>query len=391
MRVIGTDQERLRAALDARLDALLDEVAAGLAEHWPDYANFLESDRSAIADAAAIFVQRLVAMSEGDLSDHDEPYGAETLHAVFEQVGRQQQGEGNSLFRLLTAFQFGARVAWRHVAAVALDLGRPPDTLALLADAVFVFVNQLSFAATRGYLQAQIDDSRARERHREELAEMLLSGRASEAAIQSAAISCGWRIPAKAAVVIVDPDDDEARRTLDRLGPDALPIRRPDLYGTIVPDPDVAGRQVDLARRLVGAHAVIGYPVPLERLPRSTEVAQAAAELRATGALEGDPIFAEDHIDTIIVRRDGGLVDALTHQALAPLEELPADARERLTETLTAWLYHQGDHRAMARELNIHPQTVRYRMRQLRDAFGESLDDPRSRARLFLALGWRTG
>jgi DNA-binding PucR family transcriptional regulator len=47
-----------------------------------------------------------------------------------------------------------------------------------------------------------------------------------------------------------------------------------------------------------------------------------------------------------------------------------------------------GDRTAIADELFIHPQTVRYRMTQLRDYFGAELDSPRGRARMFLALGW---
>lgn len=41
-------------------------------------------------------------------------------------------------------------------------------------------------------------------------------------------------------------------------------------------------------------------------------------------------------------------------------------------------------------ELHIHPQTVRYRLRQLRELFGETRDDHDLRARLFLALIWPT-
>jgi DNA-binding PucR family transcriptional regulator len=40
----------------------------------------------------------------------------------------------------------------------------------------------------------------------------------------------------------------------------------------------------------------------------------------------------------------------------------------------------------MARELHVHPQTVRYRLAQLRELFGERLDDPDARFELALAL-----
>ena len=42
---------------------------------------------------------------------------------------------------------------------------------------------------------------------------------------------------------------------------------------------------------------------------------------------------------------------------------------------------------AVAAELDVHPQTVRYRMGQVREAFGDSLDDPEVVLALTLALG----
>jgi DNA-binding PucR family transcriptional regulator len=98
----------------------------------------------------------------------------------------------------------------------------------------------------------------------------------------------------------------------------------------------------------------------------------------------------DDHLDALIVHRDSRLLDALRQQALAPLDSLAPPVRERLSETLSAWLRHMGDRQAMAAELHIHPQTVRYRMSQLHDLFGPALDDPATRTRLTLALAWGT-
>ena len=41
---------------------------------------------------------------------------------------------------------------------------------------------------------------------------------------------------------------------------------------------------------------------------------------------------------------------------------------------------------AVAAELDVHPQTVRYRVKQLRELFGERLEDPEARFELSLAL-----
>jgi hypothetical protein len=394
MTVAASTRQTLETALLARIHDLLEEVRVGLSDSWPDYADFLETDEQGVGDAAALFIHRLVEMSgdEPPPPGNGPRPGDETVHLVFEQIGRQQMQAGNDLTRLLTAFQLGARVAWRHVAAAALETGLPPESFATLAETVFVFVNQLSFSAARGYVRAQVEDTRSRERNREELADLLLSGRASEHAVAAAAARAGWTMPARAAVVLVDPDDEVARGILDRLGADCLPVRPTQdhgpLHGAIVPDPLPARGRTSLARQLVGAGAVVGYAVPLQQLPRSCEVARILADLRRSGVVTGDPVFADEHLDTIIVWRDAALVEALQRQVLEPLDDLPAGTRDRLVETLRSWLRHQGSTAAMADDLSIHPQTVRYRLAQLQERFGPELESARSRARLSLALQW---
>jgi hypothetical protein len=393
MTVATFDRARLEEALLEGLPGLLSEVRDRLAEHWPDYAAFLDAERDAVVEPAALFVHRLLDMSIADLSSPERASldrADETVRLVFEEIGRRQQQVGNDLTRLLTAFQLGARIAWRHVAATALRLDFAPDNLAALADSVFVFVNQLSFSAANGYVQEQLDDALARERRREELANLLLSGRASTEAIRAAALQAAWRIPETAAVVIyIDGDHELARTMVSRLEPGALPIRRNGVvFGAIIPEPSGPGRRLQLNRELTGLGAVVGNPVPLAELPRSLEIARIAARLRKTGVLTDDPVFADEHLDALIVWRDESLVAALREEMLAPLQGETEAARARLTETLASWLRQFGDRHAIAEELRIHPQTVRYRMARLRALFGDRLDDPESRARLFLALEW---
>jgi DNA-binding PucR family transcriptional regulator len=55
-------------------------------------------------------------------------------------------------------------------------------------------------------------------------------------------------------------------------------------------------------------------------------------------------------------------------------------------ETLRAWLLHHGRRDDVAAALFVHPQTVRYRMGQLRELFGEALSDPRAVEDLTVAL-----
>jgi DNA-binding PucR family transcriptional regulator len=79
-------------------------------------------------------------------------------------------------------------------------------------------------------------------------------------------------------------------------------------------------------------------------------------------------------------------VDALRRDALAPLADETPASRARLEATLLAWLRHQGAQAAVAAELDVHPQTVRYRMARLRQLFGTDIEDPDKRFALELAL-----
>jgi DNA-binding PucR family transcriptional regulator len=76
---------------------------------------------------------------------------------------------------------------------------------------------------------------------------------------------------------------------------------------------------------------------------------------------------------------------------LAPLDALSEPVHDRLTETLAAWLDHLGEARPAAETLNVHVQTVRYRLGQLRELLGDALDDPDARLELALALRARRG
>ena len=114
-----------------------------------------------------------------------------------------------------------------------------------------------------------------------------------------------------------------------------------------------------------------------------------AADVRLRAGTSGSPgglIVAEDHLAALLLAADPGVAADLAASRLAPLADLPAGPRARLTETLAAWLDRPGQVQAVAAALGVHPQTVRYRVRQLRDLFGERLEDPEARFELSLAL-----
>lgn len=105
-----------------------------------------------------------------------------------------------------------------------------------------------------------------------------------------------------------------------------------------------------------------------------------------TYAANREPVDTEDHLVDLVVGADPAAVDDLRAQVLAPLASLDEPARERLALTLRSWLPHQGRRDDVAADLHVHPQTVRYRMQQLRELYGERLRDAAFVRKLVVAL-----
>jgi PucR C-terminal helix-turn-helix domain len=390
---MDTEEDQIRLpdlvpALVDQLPAILTEVRELLTEQQPDYAGFLTEGFEEILGAAEGFITRLVALAEQDPSTAASQLASGMERSLFEEIGRIHYRQQRDVSPLLAAYRTGAAVAWRHVAGTALELGVPAQALARLATALFAAVDQLSSASWRGYTHAQRSAGQAREQLRDELAELLLSDRCDMVALRAVALRAEWSLPRLAAVVLIAPDHEVGRGLLERLDDSCLRLRRPQMLMAIVPDPEGPGARKRLASTLRGAGAVVGATVPLERLPASVSLAEHAVRLRQASVLPDDPLFVDEHLDTMVVHGDEALLAALRRQYLAPLAALPPATRERLLRTLKSWLMNMGNRKAVAEELHVHPQTVRYRLVQLRELFGTALEEPTARAALLLALAW---
>ena len=109
---------------------------------------------------------------------------------------------------------------------------------------------------------------------------------------------------------------------------------------------------------------------------------------RARRAQErGLGVDTEAHLPELVLTADPDALADLRTAVLAPLADLRPASAAKLAETLRAWLLHQGRRDDIAAALFVHPQTVRYRMAQLRELFGDKLEDPQTVLALTIALG----
>src|SRR5579875_810748 len=256
----GVDLATLVPTLNTELPAIVDEVLAMLRTERPEYAASLAEDPEVMltAEVALVHLVRLAERMPRRLGEPVEPLGADS---AFEEIGRVEQREGRSLDSLLSAYRTGARVAWRRLSLRAVELGLEPAPLARLAEAVFVFVEELSSASARGYVDEQRASASERERLRGQLGELLLSGRSDTTVVRSTALQAAWPVPAEAALVLIDPVHGDHGALLSRLDAQCLPVRQSTLAGAIVPDPQAPGRHPAMAEALRGLGAVVGSAV----------------------------------------------------------------------------------------------------------------------------------
>jgi DNA-binding PucR family transcriptional regulator len=138
-----------------------------------------------------------------------------------------------------------------------------------------------------------------------------------------------------------------------------------------------------LVSMLAGRHAIVGPARPWLVVQASSVRAVRARHLPAGG----EALDTDEHLVALVLGADQDAADDLRRRALAPLAALRPNAAERLAETLRSWLLHQGQRDAVAADLFVHAQTVRYRMNQLRELYGERLNDPTTILELTVALG----
>ena len=149
-----------------------------------------------------------------------------------------------------------------------------------------------------------------------------------------------------------------------------------------MPDPSVVPQELAAAAGRYQVPIGLGPAVAVSEAARSSRW----AELAARGAPVGVVIEAEAHLPELLLAQSPDIMAALRDRTLAPLREETQSSRARLESTLNAWLRHLGAQAAVAAELGVHPQTVRYRMGRLRELFGAELEDPEKRFALELAL-----
>jgi hypothetical protein len=377
----------LPAAMRAELPGVADEIIREIRRASPEYARVMDGP---YGQALQIGILQCLTTFVDLIADPSAP--RDSRDKICRRFGQYEAGEGRSLDLLHAVYRLGCQVAWRRIMTLCQRDNLDSAVVSLLADALFTYMDELAALSVEGYQAAQARSGDARDESRRRLLRLLLEQPpAPRRAIARLAELADWTLPETVTPVALRGPADEAC---------ALPDD--DILANVTcaePHLLVPGEVTQaLERALTGAvtgRAAIGLTVPLAEVADSLRWARQALSLAESGFItETAPVMipvrslvrCEDYLVTLWLRSDPALAEQIVRRQLGVLEGLTARQRSRYTETLGAWLETRCTAAEIAQALHLHPQTVRYRIRQFEQAFGEKLKDPDTRFGIELAL-----
>ena len=399
--------------LAARADALSRTMVERYREEIADYR---------LADEEFLFGEVQPVTKVNVLAAVGAFVGDDTLSA--EALARARDGaasrvrQGISLESFLHAVRLLGRVLWEAVLEEA-DPSVPAEREAALeiAGAVMRQVDLMSTAAAEGYLNEVQSIWTDREVVRRDLLEDLLSGRGDSDRVRRLAHSL--KLPLAERYVVVVARGDEApvqeapdqplaaraalRRIVEaarlRLRPTAASLLVGMRQGEVVALYPVAGSGAADTERVkadasafaesLAEHEVyvgVGGSHPgIAAVSDSYGEAKDALEIARSGGLHGRAvIFDEVLIDHVVRSSPHG--DRILDGTLRPLLDYDTRRQAELVSTLRAYVQSGFNLTRSAELLNVHPNTVVYRLRRIRELSGRDPQNADDLLLLFLGL-----
>lgn len=387
---------KLTTLMRPELPGVAEEIIAEVRRVIPEYARPMEGP---YGQALRVGVRQALATFVDHIADPSAP--CDSRDEVCRRLGQYEALEGRSLDSLQAAYRIGAKVAWRRLMRLGQRNNLDSTVMSLLADAVFRYMDELAALSLEGYQQEKARSVEARQEWRQRLLRLILEQPpAPRRAITSLAELAGWSLPdavtpvALGAVGSIHGADAPGGGLPSPLAASLLPLdgdvladlscAQPHL---LIPGPVTETRELTLKAATAGRRAAIGVTVPLPAAADSLRWARQALTLAESGVITDAPIArCGDHLVTLWLLSDSALADQVVKQQLGVLARLTPRQQSRVTETLGPWLETRGTAAEIAAMLGVHPQTVRYRIRQFEQTFGDRLKDPDARFGLELAL-----
>jgi hypothetical protein len=372
-----------------RLEPLLDDIIAALRAEVPAYRPGEGPVEDDMRPSLRAYLVEVLAELDGTASG-----GAGVLDGQM----RRRVEQGVALADILHSYRLGVARLWQALAALARDDPEGTRGLVTATPAVFEILDRYSLRAAEIQREITVRQARRHEQVRAALLDSVLTRDPSiGAAFWDAVAHLG--IPRTGRFFAVDVRD--VRDGLPGVEPP------PDLEAEIARRPGVEGAwfrvgprsQTGLLCLRSNARADTLW-APILREPTlvagvsagydtvsGTPKARAQAQVAAAAVTRRRRLVQYDRdLLPVLLASAPNAAEVLVQETLGPILAQPPDRRAAILETVRAWLATAQSVAAAAERLQVHRNTVTYRLNRFQELTGRPLTDNTWLAQIVLAL-----
>ena len=376
---------RLATALLSRLDELAEAMAERIQRVVPSYVDSALVPYADLREDCRAQLRSILPALCG-------PEAADISYA--RQSGRHRAALGVPLAKVMDGYRVGGRYIWEALVAEAQNtrlLGS--EALVRAASKIWLILDDFTDAMAGTYRDAVAERIVAQEHERSALVAALLEGRITlnETLWEAAEI---LRISRRGPFVVVAAEVPEVGRQafadmevrLRSVGMSSAWRLLTDLQVGIVVLPE--SLRLDQLVAVLTKHAEhrVGVSPRYLTLDGTREALRFAKFAILGTAADSLVTLFDDSPLAVTAASTPEVMARIVSSTLGPLDAMPAADREVLLDTLEAWRDGGGSTERAAKQLFVHPNTVRQRLRRIAEVTGCSLTAPRDIAKLCLAL-----
>lgn len=377
---------RLFIGLRSTAPVLTMQITERIQKEVASYAGPASGRRHAlIATAVRHAIDQFCAALE------NRPHSTDDVVKLFRQMGRGEAQDGNTLDAMRAAYLIATHEAWSHLRRHAATNTMPPEALASITQALFIYIDRLTRLVAAGHLAGS--EQRASQEAtsvRQKLVERLLDGRSTET-VADLAERADWAVPAQLIVFRAELDISRRPRNLATHLAVTIPhiLIRDEIHSitAILAGNSDSSLPYELRHLPSSQHMAYSWPVPVDHTRHALLWVRRALRLMSSGVIHDQAIVnCGDYRTLLWMHADPVLMRHTRDELLAPLAQEKPHSKAVLSETLLLWLQTHASAPKLAEQLGVHDQTIRMRLRRLKELFGDQLIDPSQSLALLIAL-----
>ena len=382
--------QRAWASLIDKADAIADDISLTLLEkdrEWYDKAG--PEMRADVRASTREHIQR------GILTMAGQPAPGKKAPDVWRETGRRRARQGVPMELVLNAYTLGTRVLWEAllVEGRRKHLGIEDRVLLMAGQRIWNALDVQNAVLVEAYRRESARLQRRDMQRQQSFLDGLVSGRGAEPGFaREAAETLGVALDEPVACVVApfdEPLQEPLRGPEDRLERVSLishwHVRGGSYFGLVQLSGLDQPSLVDLlAPAAAGRVGVALAKEGIAGFAGAFALAARAAQTVPRGATQ--VVSVNDRLPEVLLSASPEAGALLVEESIGGLLAQPAGHAEVLLETLLALLEHNGSPTHAAEALFCHRNTVIYRLKQIEQLTGRSLQLPRDRLLLVLGL-----